>query len=142
MAKRDVAKGPLPFLNRVIMLSMKEQQITIRLDEKEQALLSRLSQQEQKSESEIIRTALREYCQKALAKKIKELQNHRNLKMDTSEIPEQNETSLQKERKGKPLAQETVTIALDKDILQWLKHQTPHYQILINQVLRAYMDKH
>jgi len=48
---------------------MKEQQITIRLDEKEHALLSRLSKQEQKSESEIIHTARRKYCQDALAQR-------------------------------------------------------------------------
>ncbi|QDZ39152.1 CopG family transcriptional regulator [Euhalothece natronophila Z-M001] len=46
---------------------MKEERITIRLDEKEYSLLSRLSQQEQRSESEIVRTALRKYCEEALS---------------------------------------------------------------------------
>jgi len=49
------------------MSDMKEERITIRLDEQEHSLLSRLSQQEQRSESEIVRTALRKYCQEALA---------------------------------------------------------------------------
>ncbi|MGK7877319.1 MAG: ribbon-helix-helix protein, CopG family [Xenococcaceae cyanobacterium] len=46
---------------------MKEQRITIRLDEQEHSLLSSLSLRENKTESEIVRAALRKYCQEALA---------------------------------------------------------------------------
>lgn len=49
------------------MSDMKEQRITIRLDEQEQSILSSLSRRENKTESEIMRTALRKYFQEAVA---------------------------------------------------------------------------
>ena len=49
------------------MSDMKKQRITIRLDEQEHSLLSSLSRRENKTESEIVRTALRKYFQEALA---------------------------------------------------------------------------
>lgn len=72
--------------------------------------------------------------------RLKELQNLSDSEIDTSEIPELDETFWQNARKVEP--QETVAISIDKDILNWLKHQTPDYQILINQVLRNYMNQH
>ena len=74
--------------------------------------------------------------------RLKELQNLPDSEIDTSEIPELDQAFWENARKVEPVAQETVAIALDQDILNWLKHQTPHYQILINQVLRAYMNQH
>lgn len=72
--------------------------------------------------------------------RLKELQNLPDSEIDTSEIPELDEAFWQNARKVEP--QETVAISIDKDILNWLKHQTPDYQILINQVLRNYMNQH
>ena len=74
--------------------------------------------------------------------RLKELQNLPDDQIDTSEIPELDETFWQKAKKIEPVAQETIAITLDQDILKWLQYQTPHYQVLINQVLRAYMNQH
>ena len=71
--------------------------------------------------------------------RLKELQNLPDSEIDTSEIPELDEIFWQNARKVEP--QETVAISIDKDILNWLKHQTPDYHILINQVLRNYMNQ-
>ena len=49
------------------MSDMKEQRITIRLDEQEHSILSSLSRKENKTESEIVRAALRKYFQETLA---------------------------------------------------------------------------
>ena len=69
--------------------------------------------------------------------RLKQLQNLPDREIDTSEIPELDETFWKNAKK-----RETVTIPLDPDILTWLKQQTPQYPQLINQVLRAYMNQH
>ncbi|MDB9313825.1 BrnA antitoxin family protein [Spirulina sp. CS-785/01] len=74
--------------------------------------------------------------------RLKQLQNLPDSEIDTSDIPELDEQFWKNARKVEPVSQETVTIPLDQDVLNWLKHQTPHYQTLINQVLRAYMNQH
>ncbi|PNW38208.1 UNVERIFIED_CONTAM: CopG family transcriptional regulator [Euhalothece sp. KZN 001] len=67
---------------------MKEELITIRLNEEEHSLLSRLSQQEQKSESEILRNALRKYYQEAVTQQNSyELAKSLNLLGITEELP-------------------------------------------------------
>ena len=48
------------------MSDMKKQRITIRLDEQEQSILSSLSRRENKTESEIMRAALRKYFQESV----------------------------------------------------------------------------
>lgn len=74
--------------------------------------------------------------------RLKQLQTLPDAEIDTSEIPELNETFWQNARKTEAIARETVTIPLDRDLLTWLKQQTPQYPKLINQVLRAYMNQH
>lgn len=74
--------------------------------------------------------------------RLEELQNLPDSEIDTSDIPELDETFWHNARKVEPVSQETIAISLDKDIFNWLKHQTSEYHILINQVLRAYMNQH
>nr|WP_232225322.1 BrnA antitoxin family protein [Dactylococcopsis salina] len=74
--------------------------------------------------------------------RLKELENLPDSEIDTSDIPELDETFWQNARKVEPVSKETVAISLDKDTLNWLKHETSDYQNLINQVLRAYMNQH
>ncbi len=41
-----------------------------------------------------------------------------------------------------PCPKSTITIRIDKDVLNWLKKQGRGYQTRINAILRAYMDAH
>lgn len=76
------------------------------------------------------------------SERLKQLQNLPDSEIDTSEIPELDETFWQNARKVDAIGQETISLPLDRDVLHWLKQQTPQYQNLINQVLRAYMNQH
>lgn len=69
--------------------------------------------------------------------RLEQLQTLPDTEIDTSEIPELDENFWQNAKKL-----EAVTIPLNLDFLNWLKQQTPEYQKLINQVLRAYMNQH
>lgn len=74
--------------------------------------------------------------------RLKQLQNLPDSEIDTSEIPELDETFWQNATEREAIARETVTISLDRDVLNWLQQQTSQYPQLINQVLRAYMNQH
>ena len=74
-------------------------------------------------------------------KRLKQLQNLPDSEIDTSDIPELGEQFWQNARKVESVSKETVTISLDQDVLDWLRYKTPHYQALINQVLRTYMSQ-
>lgn len=41
---------------------------------------------------------------------------------------------------GVPTAKQQITLRLDRDIIDWFKHQGPRYQTRMNAVLRAYVD--
>ncbi len=73
--------------------------------------------------------------------RLKELQNIKDSEIDTSDIPELDEQFWQKARRVEPIPQETVLIKLDRDIINWFKHQGPNYKTIINQVLRAYINQ-
>ncbi|MEC4802973.1 MAG: BrnA antitoxin family protein [Jaaginema sp. PMC 1079.18] len=74
--------------------------------------------------------------------RLKQLQNLPDSEIDTSEIPELDDTFWHNARKVDAIAQETISLPLDRDVLNWLQQQTPQYETLINQVLRNYMNQH
>jgi uncharacterized protein (DUF4415 family) len=41
-----------------------------------------------------------------------------------------------------PMPKVPVSVRLDRDVLDWFKHQGPRYQSRINAVLRAFMEAH
>lgn len=43
---------------------------------------------------------------------------------------------------GLPPMKKQITLRLDRDIIDWFKHQGPRYQTRINAVLREYVDAH
>ncbi len=64
--------------------------------------------------------------------------------IDFSDCPEVTSEMFAKavvRRRTKPVpTRAKITLQIDKDILMWLKTQTPHYQKQINALLRAYME--
>lgn len=62
--------------------------------------------------------------------------------IDTSDIPPLDNGFWDKAVLRTPVAKSSVTIRIDKDILEWLKGQGKGYQTRINAILRAYMEAH
>ncbi len=59
--------------------------------------------------------------------------------IDTSDIPELEETFFQKAELRVP-AKQPVTLRIDEDVLAWFKAQGKGYQTRINKLLRQYME--
>ena len=62
--------------------------------------------------------------------------------IDFSEIPEQGKVFFRQAVLRLPQPKATVTIRLDRQVLQWFKGQGRGYQTRINALLRAYMEAH
>jgi len=62
--------------------------------------------------------------------------------IDYSDIPALDESFLKKPLVHLPKTKSTVTIRLDRDVLEWFKSQGKGYQTRINALLRAYMEAH
>ena len=60
--------------------------------------------------------------------------------LDYDEIPEQGAAFFKSAVLRMPEPKSTVTMRLDKDVLEWFKAQGKGYQTRINVLLRAYMD--
>jgi uncharacterized protein (DUF4415 family) len=60
--------------------------------------------------------------------------------IDYSEIPELDEEWFKKATWWIPEPKVTITIRIDKEILDWLKTDGPGYQTRINAILGAYID--
>ena len=69
----------------------------------------------------------------------KRLSEMRDEDIDTSDIPELDDTFFEKAEVRLPL-KKSVTIRLDADVLEWFKAQGKGYQTRINQLLRKYME--
>lgn len=68
---------------------------------------------------------------------------NRKAKIDYSDISELDFKHLGKPMIGrfyKPVKKQ-ISIRLDADVLEWLKHASPKYQSLINKLCREYMEK-
>lgn len=62
--------------------------------------------------------------------------------IDTSDIPELDESFFKNARVVMPPEKKHVSIRLDADVLDWMKAQGKGYQSRINAVLRAYYEAH
>lgn len=62
--------------------------------------------------------------------------------IDTSDIPPLGEDFFANAELRLPQAKQTITIRLDKDVLDWYKTQGKGYQTHINAILRSYMETH
>jgi uncharacterized protein (DUF4415 family) len=66
----------------------------------------------------------------------------RDKAIDYSDIPEQGKEFFKRAVLRLPEPKATVTIRLDRQVLEWLRAQGPGYQTRINALLRAYMESH
>lgn len=66
----------------------------------------------------------------------------RDEEIDFSDIPEQGREFFKRAVLRLPQPKATVTIRLDRQVLEWFKAQGPRYQTRINALLRAYMEAH
>ena len=73
-------------------------------------------------------------------KRLEELQNIPDAKIDTSDIPELDNHFWAKAKMVTPITKQAVSIRLDSDILDWFKSQGKGYQSTINNVLRTYVN--
>lgn len=69
----------------------------------------------------------------------KRLSEIKDKEIDTSDIPELDETFFQNAKLRLPPKQ-PVTLRLDADVLAWFKEGGQGYQSRINQLLRRYME--
>nr|WP_024750334.1 BrnA antitoxin family protein [Crocosphaera subtropica] len=60
--------------------------------------------------------------------------------IDTSDIPELDDTFWENAKVVKPMPKTAVSIPLDDDIIEWFKKQGKSYPTLINSVLRSYIN--
>ena len=66
----------------------------------------------------------------------------RDKEIDFSDIPEQGKAFFKHAVLRLPQSKATVTIRLDRQVLEWFKAQGRGYQTRINALLRAYMEAH
>ena len=66
----------------------------------------------------------------------------RDDEIDYSDIPEQGKAFFKRAVLRLPQPKATVTIRLDRQVLDWFKAQGRGYQTRINALLRAYMEAH
>jgi uncharacterized protein (DUF4415 family) len=59
--------------------------------------------------------------------------------IDTSDIPQLDETFFRKARLRLPKGRQLISLRSDRDVLDWVKRQGKGYQSKINAVLRAYV---
>lgn len=62
--------------------------------------------------------------------------------IDFSDCPEMDEEFLKNAKIIMPVKKETVTMRLDKEVLEWFRSQGKGYQTRINALLRTYMKAH
>jgi uncharacterized protein (DUF4415 family) len=75
-------------------------------------------------------------------KRLEEIQNIPDSDIDTSDIPELDDSFWGTAKMVTPIAKKAVSIRLDSDILDWFKGQGKGYQSVINNVLRSYVNHH
>ncbi|MGB5770391.1 MAG: BrnA antitoxin family protein [Crocosphaera sp.] len=73
-------------------------------------------------------------------KRLKEIENISDDAIDTSDIPELDDSFWSRAEVVKPLTKTAISISLDNDVLEWFKQQGKEYQTLMNAVLRSYVN--
>lgn len=71
---------------------------------------------------------------------VEELRNLRDEDIDTSDIPELDEEWFRQARLVLPQNKESITLRLDKKIVDYFKSQGRGYQTRINALLKAYVE--
>ena len=73
-------------------------------------------------------------------KRLQELKDLPEEAIDTSDIPELDESFWEKAKMVAPITKKAISIRVDSDVLDWFKSQGKGYQSLINSVLRSYVE--
>jgi uncharacterized protein (DUF4415 family) len=69
----------------------------------------------------------------------KQIKHMKNKDIDTSDMPELNESFWLNAAIGSPLTKQLISLRIDRDVVDWFRNTGPNYQTRINQILRAYM---
>jgi uncharacterized protein (DUF4415 family) len=75
-------------------------------------------------------------------KRLEELENIPESAIDTSDIPELDESFWETAKLVKPLTKQAISLRVERDVLDWFKSQGKGYQSLMNAVLRSYVEHH
>ncbi len=75
-------------------------------------------------------------------KRLEELENIPESAMDTSDIPELDESFWETAKLVQPMTKQAISLRVDRDVLDWFKSQGKGYQSLMNAVLRSYVEHH
>lgn len=73
-------------------------------------------------------------------KRLKEIQEIRDEDIDTSDIPELDHQFWENAKLILPEKKESISLRIDKDVLQWFKSIGRGYQTRMNAVLRSFME--
>ena len=73
---------------------------------------------------------------------LKRLRKIKDEEIDYSDIPELDQAFFEKAVIVLPQPKASVSIRLDREVLDWFKSQGKGYQTRINALLRAYMEAH
>lgn len=71
---------------------------------------------------------------------LKKLKRMRDEDIDTSDIPELDDSFWAQAVMGSPLRKRLISLRLDSNVIDWFKKRGPNYQTRMNQVLSAYID--
>ncbi|NDJ17358.1 BrnA antitoxin family protein [Myxacorys almedinensis] len=72
--------------------------------------------------------------------RLEELQSIPDSEIDLSEIPELDADFWKEAKIVRPTTKKSISLRLDKDVLDWFKGQGKGYQSLMNSVLRSYVE--
>jgi len=76
---------------------------------------------------------------KSISSDLKRLDKMTDADIDYSDIPPLDEEFFKKAAITLPQKKDSVTLRIDHDVLEYLKHQGRGYQTLINAILKAYV---
>jgi uncharacterized protein (DUF4415 family) len=75
-------------------------------------------------------------------KRLKELRAIKDSAIDTSDIPELDESFWKKAKVHVPKAKTAISIRLDPEVLDWFRSQGKGYQSIMNAVLKSFIEAH
>lgn len=73
-------------------------------------------------------------------KRLKELRAIKDSAIDTSDIPELDESFWKKAKIHVPKAKTAISIRLDSEVLDWFRSQGKGYQSIMNAVLKSFVE--
>lgn len=76
---------------------------------------------------------------KSISSDLKRLDKMTDADIDYSDIPSLDESFFTKATVTLPQKKDSITLRIDHDILEYLKHQGKGYQTLINAILKVYV---